>query len=55
MTREEVNRAYLIAARRASENPIFIPVFERVERIKAKFDAQDDALARARAALEAAA
>lgn len=54
MIREQVNRAYLIAARRASEDPIFLPVFERMERIKAEFDAQDNALARARAALEQA-
>ncbi|WP_299933766.1 hypothetical protein [uncultured Pelagimonas sp.] len=52
MTQAEVDRAHKIAARRVLEDPSFLPVFERMEALKAKFAAQDNAIARARAALE---
>lgn len=53
MTRADVDRAFRSSARLAAGDPRFVPVFERMERIKARHDAQDGAIARARAALEA--
>lgn len=54
MTEERMEECYRQAAKLAVEDPAFIPVFERMEEIKADFEAEQAALERARAALGAA-
>jgi hypothetical protein len=49
MSLSKIDRAYKIATRMAVEDPRFIPVFERMEKIKAK---QDDTAAALRRAQE---
>lgn len=46
---EKLKAAYKKAAALVSEDPVYLPVFERIEREIALFEKQDDAIQRAKA------
>ena len=49
---EKLKAAYAKAAALVIEDPVYLPVFERIEREIALFEKQDDAIQRAKAIAE---